>query len=134
LSSKGFRWLRTRRDLPPIGPKARRSALLKKLAALLPPSRIDVYQARHEAGSFPALRPHRDAVDVVIMVLIARRGVTGGATLLYRKSRRVASRVLWRPGSAVRVDDASIRHGVGRMTIRPGGRRDLLILAARKSP
>lgn len=65
---------------------------------------------------------HRDGADFVLMVLIARHGVTGAETRLYgpQTDDTLACLTLKRSGQALIVDDERVRHFVTPVETRPG--------------
>ncbi len=77
---------------------------------------------------------HRDGVDFVAVVLIRRRGVSGGETRVYAADGRYADRsTLREPGSMLLMDDARVIHET--TPIRPtavAGMRDTLVLTYRQ--
>lgn len=79
---------------------------------------IEVHQFRIEAdGTQVALPtpegPHRDGVDFVMMLMVYRFNVVGGATTIYDlEDRRLDEFTLTNPLELVLVDDQRIRHAV----------------------
>jgi hypothetical protein len=132
----------------PIAPRvANHPALLAVIetcrAAFGPPPggslswHVEVHQFRIEANASSAGRPtpeglHRDGVDRVLIMLIAKENITGGMSLIQDASgRALAERTLSSPFDAVFLDDTRVLHGVTE--IRPECRdraafRDVLVI------
>jgi hypothetical protein len=79
--------------------------------------------------------PHRDGVDYVLVLLVARHNIEQGTTVVYDKQRReLGSFTLTRPFDAALVEDARVYHGVTAVTpLDPALRayRDVLVLTFR---
>lgn len=78
---------------------------------------IEVHQFRilaQESGGKPTPEGmHQDGVDYVMMMLIARSGVTGGTTTIQdMNGNRVAQFTLKKPLEAALVNDLRVAHGV----------------------
>jgi hypothetical protein len=98
---------------------------------------VEVHQFRIEANGSSAGRPtpeglHRDGVDRVLIMLIAKENITGGMSIIQDGSgHRLATRTLSSPFDAVFLDDTRVLHGVTE--IRPECRdkaafRDVLVV------
>ena len=80
--------------------------------------RIEVHQFRIEARSDLPGQPtpegmHRDGVDYVLVLLIARRNIASGTTTIHALDHReLGSFTLTDPLDAALVDDARVFHGV----------------------
>jgi hypothetical protein len=78
----------------------------------------EVHQFRIESSSTEPGRPtpeglHRDGVDWVVVMLLARRNVAEGVTMIGDlEGRPLGHFTLCDPGDAVILDDRRIRHGV----------------------
>ncbi|MDE8650658.1 2OG-Fe dioxygenase family protein [Novosphingobium album (ex Liu et al. 2023)] len=93
--------------------------------------RID---ATHGSGQPTPEGRHRDGVTAVLMVLIGRRNVRGGVTMLSEEHRFVAELSLKRPLQALVLDDRRLRHSVSAVTAREQGVpawRDALVITFR---
>jgi len=117
-------------------------ALFGSLAPSAAAWRIEVHQFRIEARAGEAGQPtpegvHRDGVDFVLVLLIARRNIVSGTTTVYSVDRRpLGSFTLTAPLDAVLVDDARVCHGVTPVTpLDPEqpGHRDVLVVTFRRS-
>ena len=79
---------------------------------------IEVHQFRIEARPGEAGQPtpeglHRDGVDYVLVLLIARRNIASGTTTIHDVEKRLlGSFTLTQPFDAALVDDARVYHGV----------------------
>jgi hypothetical protein len=78
---------------------------------------------------------HRDGVDLVVVVLVAREGVKGGETRVFDANGPAGQRfTLSEPFSALLLDDARVIHeSTPIQPLRPGGQghRDTLVLTFR---
>jgi hypothetical protein len=80
--------------------------------------RIEAHQFRIEARADLPGQPtpegmHRDGVDYVLVLLIARRNIASGTTMIHAPDRReLGSFTLIEPLDAALVDDARVFHGV----------------------
>ena len=80
--------------------------------------RIEVHQFRIEARADLAGQPtpegmHRDGVDYVLVLLVARRNIASGTTTIHALDHReLGSFTLTAPLDAALVDDARVFHGV----------------------
>lgn len=84
-----------------------------------------------ESGQPAPEGPHRDGVDFVLTLLVARHNVIGGASQIYDLDRNlISSRELEVPGEYIVLDDNARLHGVTPITPAVGdsGHRDVLIL------
>ena len=117
-------------------------ALFGGLAPAAATWRIEVHQFRIEARADEAGQPtpegvHRDGVDFVLVLLIARRNIVSGTTTVYAIDRRpLGSLTLTTPFDAVLVDDARVCHGVTPVTpVNPEqpGHRDVLVVTFKRS-
>ena len=79
---------------------------------------------------------HRDGVDWVLVMLVARENIASGTTTIYDDDRRlVGSFTLTRPGDAALVDDSRVYHGVTPIEVLDPGRpafRDVLVVTLRR--
>ena len=79
---------------------------------------IEVHQFRIEARPGEEGRPtpeglHRDGVDYVLVLLVRRRNIASGTTMIYGKEgRELGSFTLTDPFDAAFVDDSRVFHGV----------------------
>jgi hypothetical protein len=79
---------------------------------------VEVHQFRIEARRGEAGLPtpegvHRDGVDYVLVLLIARRNIASGTTTIHEPDGRLLGQfTLARPFDAALVDDARVCHGV----------------------
>ena len=93
-------------------------ALFGSLAPRTRTWHIEVHQFRIEARLGEEGRPtpeglHRDGVDYVLVLLIARRNIKRGTTTIHDLDRRaLGSFTLAQPFDAALVDDARVYHGV----------------------
>jgi hypothetical protein len=71
-------------------------------------------EARHDMPGQPTPEgPHRDGVDYVLVLLVARHNIERGTTVVYDLQRReLGSFTLTYPFDATFVDDARVYHGV----------------------
>jgi hypothetical protein len=80
---------------------------------------------------------HRDGVDLVFIMLVGRRNVAGGRTLIQDAAGRpLAELELAEPGQALVLDDHRIRHGVTPIVPREAGlpaTRDVLVVTLRRA-
>jgi hypothetical protein len=80
--------------------------------------RVEVHQFRIEARAGEIGRPtpeglHRDGVDYVLVLLVERRNVASGTTMIHALDGRVLGRfTLTDPFDAALVDDSRVCHGV----------------------
>ena len=102
---------------------------------------VEVHQFRVEARSGQPGQPtpeglHRDGVDWVLVLLVARHGVASGATdILDLEHRPLGRFVLTDPMDTALVDDARVFHGVTPITpLEPHGtgHRDVLVVTFRR--
>lgn len=105
------------------------------------PWRVEMHQFRIESRAGEAGRPtpegaHRDGVDWVLVMLVARANVAAGMTEILDETGRRDSFVLSEPGEAVLLDDRRIRHGVTAIRALDPARaayRDVLVMTWRRS-
>jgi hypothetical protein len=80
---------------------------------------------------------HRDGVDLVFIMLVGRRNVAGGRTLIQdAEGRSLAEVELAEPGQAMVLDDHRIRHGVTPIVPREAGlpaTRDVLVVTLKRA-
>lgn len=94
------------------------SSLFGSLAPATRAWHIEAHQFRIEARLGEEGRPtpeglHRDGVDYVLVLLIARRNIKRGTTTIHDLERRLlGSFTLAQPFDAALVDDARVYHGV----------------------
>lgn len=93
--------------------------LFERLAGGAPAWMIEAHQFRIEAAPDHAGEPtpegrHRDGVDFVLVLLVARSNVHSGTTTIYRVEdlREVGSFTLTTPFDTALVDDHRVLHGV----------------------
>jgi hypothetical protein len=135
----------------PVSEEVGRSACLASLLALgrsvfgaLSPAvaswKVEVHQFRiearpGEAGQPTPEGPHRDGVDYVLVLLVNRRNIQQGTTVVYDLERReLGSFTLTLPFDAALVEDARVYHGVTAVTpLDPAApaHRDVLVLTFR---
>lgn len=88
-----------------------------------------------EAGQPTPEGPHRDGVDYVLVLLVTRRNIEQGTTVVYDLERReLGSFTLTLPFDAAFVEDARVYHGVTAVTpLDPSAPayRDVLVLTFR---
>lgn len=129
--------------LPAIGAGASLATVLRWCArhfgALAPASawRVEVHQFRIEARADEPGKPtpegvHRDGVDWVLVLLVARENIESGTTTVHAlDGRQLGSFTLTQSCDAALVDDHRIRHGVTPVTpldpARPAW-RDVLVV------
>lgn len=102
---------------------------------------VEIHQFRVEARSDMAGRPtpegmHRDGVDYVLVLLVARRNVLSGTTSIHAPDGRdLGSFTLTRPCDASLLDDTRVFHGVTPIapidTAQPAC-RDVLVVTFRR--
>jgi hypothetical protein len=102
--------------------------------------RVEMHQFRiearpGEAGQPTPEGPHRDGVDYVLVLLVTRRNIEQGTTVVYDLQRReLGSFTLTLPFDAAFVEDARVYHGVTAVTpLYPAlpAYRDVLVLTFR---
>jgi len=117
------------------------SALFGSLAPAGGSWDVEVHQFRIEARSDEQGRPtpegvHRDGVDYVLVLLIARRNILSGTTTIHDVTgRQLGSFTLTSPLDAALVEDARVCHGVTPVEpIDPlsTAYRDVLVVTFRK--
>ncbi|MFD1659672.1 2OG-Fe dioxygenase family protein [Streptomyces caeni] len=99
--------------------------------------RISIHQHRIVANEKEAGNPtpegiHRDGVEHIVMMLIARKGVTGGVSTLYDNAESpVLTHTLSDPGDYIFLDDRTGLHSVSPVRVAPAtpeGYRDMFFL------
>jgi hypothetical protein len=102
---------------------------------------VEMHQFRVESRAGETGKPtpeglHRDGVDWVLVLLVARANVTSGETSIHDlQQRHLGSFTLTEPMEAALVDDDRVYHGVTPVTpIDPGAPayRDVLVLTFRR--
>ena len=102
---------------------------------------IEVHQFRIEAQPGAAGHPtpegvHRDGVDFVLVLLVARTNIASGTTTVHDLTgRELGSFTLTEPLDAALLDDARVAHGVTPVTpINPAvpAHRDVLVVTFRR--
>lgn len=102
--------------------------------------RVEMHQFRIEArrgelGQPTPEGPHRDGVDYVLVLLVTRRNIEQGTTVVYDLERReLGSFTLTEPFDAAFVEDGRVFHGVTAVTpLDPAqpAYRDVLVLTFR---
>lgn len=116
--------------------------LFDRLAPAVKRWHIEVHQFRIEAHDGEAGQPtpegmHRDGVDYVLVLLINRRNIASGTTMIRNvDTGQSGSFTLTEPFDAVLVDDACVYHGVTPVQpVDPAAPayRDVLVVTFRKS-
>lgn len=102
---------------------------------------VEIHQFRIEARATQSGQPtpegaHRDGVDWVLVLLVARENVIEGVTTIYDSRRQpIGQFTLIEPLDAALVDDARVYHGVTAIeplnAARPGY-RDVLVVTFRR--
>ncbi len=134
---------------PEIGEGASLTTILRCcrawFGALAPAIRdwhVEVHQFRIEARPGVEGRPtpeglHRDGVDFVLVLLVARRNIASGTTSIHDLERRLlGSFTLTDPFDAALVDDRRVYHGVTAVeAIDPAAPayRDVLVVTFRRA-
>ena len=102
---------------------------------------VELHQFRIEAGDGEAGLPtpegaHRDGVDWVIVMLVARHNVASGITDIFAADgARLGAFTLEQPRDTVFLDDHRVLHGVTAIRpLKPGApaRRDVLVATFRR--
>lgn len=102
---------------------------------------VEVHQFRIEARSDAEGRPtpeglHRDGVDWVLVLLVARDNIASGMTTIHDMDRRpLGSFTLTRPLDSALVDDSRVYHGVTPVEPLDPSRpayRDVLVVTFRR--
>jgi hypothetical protein len=105
--------------------------------------RVEVHQLRIEARPGVAGLPtpegvHRDGVDYVLVLLVARRNIVSGTTTIHAPDGRLLGAfTLTRPLDAALVHDARVHHGVTAVEpLDPDvvAHRDVLVVTFRGEP
>lgn len=117
-------------------------ALFGELAPAVARWKIEVHQFRIEAGPGQPGQPtpegmHRDGVDYVLVLLVARHNIASGTTGIFDRERReLGSFTLTQAFDAALVDDARVYHGVTAVEpldpTQPAW-RDVLVVTFRRS-
>ncbi|MFF8925610.1 2OG-Fe dioxygenase family protein [Streptomyces koyangensis] len=103
----------------------------------VPVRRINVHQHRivatgNELGNPTPEGIHRDGVDHIVMMLVARKNVIGGVSTLYDNAESpVLTHTLSDPGDYMFVDDRTSLHSVAPVRAAPEaplGHRDMFFL------
>jgi hypothetical protein len=103
---------------------------------------VEVHQFRIEAQSGSAGHPtpegvHRDGVDFVLVLLVARTNIASGTTTVYDLSgRALGSFTVTNPFDAALLDDARVAHGVTPVTpldAAVAAYRDVLVVTFRRA-
>src|SRR5574338_464706 len=104
--------------------------------------RIEAHQFRIEARADLPGQPtpegmHRDGVDYVLVLLIARHNIASGTTVIHAPDRReLGSFTLIEPFDAALVDDARVFHGVTPVAaVDPAqpAHRDVLVVTFKRT-
>ena len=116
--------------------------LFEHLAGARPRWHIEIHQFRIEAKAGEAGLPtpegvHRDGVDYVLVLLVARRNIASGTTTIHEPGGRLLGEfTLAQPFDAALVDDARVCHGVTPVqavdTSAPAY-RDVLVVTFRRN-
>lgn len=103
--------------------------------------RVEVHQFRIEARANLPGQPtpegmHRDGVDFVLVLLVARHNIASGTTTIHALDRReLGSFTLTAPFDAALVDDARVFHGVTAVEPREPAQpayRDVLVVTFKR--
>ncbi len=115
--------------------------LFRPLAPSVAAWRVELHQFRIEAQAGAPGHPtpegvHRDGVDFVLVLLVARVNIVSGMTTVYDLAARrpLGSFTLTDPFDAAIVDDARVAHGVTAVSpLDPShaGHRDVLVVTFR---
>lgn len=117
-------------------------SLFGRLAPEISRWRVEVHQFRIEASAGQAGQPtpeglHRDGVDYVLVLLVARRNIARGVTGIHAlDGTSLGSFTLTDPLDAAFVDDRRVAHGVTPVEpLRPGepAYRDVLVVTFREA-
>jgi len=117
-------------------------ALFGSLAPEVGDWHVEVHQFRIEARAGEAGRPtpeglHRDGVDYVLVLLVARRNIASGVTSIHAlDGRTLGDFTLTDPFDAAVVDDARVAHGVTAVEpLDPAqpAYRDVLVVTFRRT-
>lgn len=115
-------------------------AQFARLAPQTPCWHVEVHQFRIEAAQGEAAQPtpegvHRDGVDYVLVLLVARHNIASGTTTIFAPDGQLlGSFTLTHPCDATLLDDARVHHGVTPVAaIDPGvpAYRDVLVVTFR---
>ncbi|GAA0499426.1 MULTISPECIES: 2OG-Fe dioxygenase family protein [Streptomyces] len=102
-----------------------------------PVRRINIHQHRivatdRELGNPTPEGIHRDGVEHIVMMLVARKDITGGVSTLYDNAESpVLTHTLRNPGDYIFVDDRTSKHSVTPVQVAPAaaeGHRDMFFL------
>ncbi len=96
-------------------------------------------EARPEAAGLPTPEGvHRDGVDYVLVLLVARENIASGTTTIHDlDGKLLGSFTLAQPLDAALVDDARVKHGVTAVTPEDPAKpayRDVLVVTFRAKP
>ncbi len=103
----------------------------------VPVRRINIHQHRVVATAAEAGKPtpegiHRDGVDHIVMMLVAREGIDGGVSTLYDNSEQpILSHTLTNPGDYIFLDDHTCLHSVSPVQVaapHSEGHRDMFFM------
>ncbi|MFJ6618282.1 2OG-Fe dioxygenase family protein [Kitasatospora sp. NPDC091335] len=98
---------------------------------------VNIHQHRIVATEGEAGNPtpegiHRDGVEHIVMMLVARQGIAGGVSTLYDNAESsILSRTLADPGDYIFLDDKTCLHSVSPVEVlapNPEGYRDMFFL------
>jgi hypothetical protein len=99
--------------------------------------RVNIHQHRISAAGGESGNPtpegiHRDGVEYIVMMLVAREDVAGGASTLYDNARTpLLTRTLTNPGDYIFLDDRTCLHSASPVRVAPSaaqGHRDMFFL------
>ncbi|RKT12281.1 hypothetical protein BX285_6251 [Streptomyces sp. 1114.5] len=102
-----------------------------------PVRRVNIHQHRITATGVEAGHPtpegvHRDGVEHIVMMLVARRDVSGGASTLYDNAGTpLLTHTLTEPGDFIFLDDRTCLHSASPVALAPPateGHRDMFFL------
>lgn len=102
-----------------------------------PVHRVNIHQHRISAAVGASGNPtpegiHRDGVAYIVMMLVARKDVSGGANTLYDNARTpLLTRTLTNPGDYIFLDDRTCMHSASPVQVAPPaaqGHRDMFFL------
>jgi hypothetical protein len=117
-------------------------ALFGSMAPRVQAWRVEAHQFRIEARPDAPGQPtpegvHRDGVDYVLVLLIARHNIASGTTTIHALDGQLrGSFTLTQPLDAALVEDARVRHGVTAVTpLDPAlpAHRDVLVVTFKRS-
>ena len=119
---------------------ARRCAVLRGVAPGAEPWFVEAHPFRIDTtdgiGRPTPEGAHRDGVDLVVVMLVARQGIKGGETRVFDAQGPQGLRfTLTEPGCALLLDDARVIHEstpIQPLDPAAGGHRDTLVLTLRR--